>query len=87
MQKSQLTLEKLERLAVARLQHTVNELQIQVDQDRTLLPPVRKIFHCVCDETALTAGIPDLKRFVSDKSITMVVPLSGKWRPSLECFA
>lgn len=74
---SSLTLDKLERLAVARLQHTVNELQTQVDKDRTALQPVRKIFHCVCDETALTANIPDLKRFVAEKSITMIVPFSA----------
>lgn len=75
------SLDKLERLAVARLQHHVNELQIQVDNDRTLKPPVRKVLQCVCDETALTASIPDLKRFIADKSITMLVPLSGKFPP------
>lgn len=75
---SKLTLEKLERLAVARLQHTVNELQSQVDLDRTLCPPSRKLFHCVCDDTALTASISDLKRFVADKSIRMIVPFAGK---------
>lgn len=78
VQASQLTLEKLERLAVARLQHTVNELQTQVDLDRTLLPPTRKIFFCVCDETALTANIPELKRFVADKTINMIVPFSSE---------
>ncbi|KAI5858364.1 hypothetical protein BZA05DRAFT_1155 [Tricharina praecox] len=66
----------LERLAVARLQHTVNELQTQVDQDRTLVAPTRKALYCVCDDTALTANIPELKRFVADKSITMIVPFA-----------
>lgn len=70
--------EKLERLAVARLQHTVNELQTQVDQDRTLVPPTRNIFHCICDDSALTASIGDLKRFIADKTITMVVPFTCK---------
>jgi hypothetical protein len=84
---SQLTLEKLERLAVARLQHTVNELQTQVDKDRTALPPTRKVFHCICDDTALTASIPELKGFIADKTITMIVPFSGVTPPSLRSYS
>ena len=79
-------LDKLERLAVARLQHHVNELQLQVDNDLSLKPPVRKTLQCVCDETALTASIPDLKRFIAERSITMLVPLSGKFSFAFESF-
>ncbi|KAI5803792.1 hypothetical protein EDC01DRAFT_716145 [Geopyxis carbonaria] len=64
-------------MALARLQHHVDQLQTKVNHDRLLKPPVRRIFHCVCDETALTASIPELKRMVTDKSITMLVPLSA----------
>lgn len=67
----------LERLAVARLTHTVNELQIQVENDRKITPPRRKIYHCITDQTALTASIPELKRWISDGGMTMRVPLSA----------
>jgi hypothetical protein len=69
---------QLERLAVARLQHTVNELQIKVENDRNLQPPVRNIFHCVVDESSLTAHIPEFKHWVGEASIKMIVPLAGK---------
>ncbi|PWW73045.1 hypothetical protein C7212DRAFT_354179 [Tuber magnatum] len=64
----------LERFAVARLQYTVNELQTKVDHDRNLVPPVRKIFHCVADESVLTSRIAGFKTWVSEGFITLAVP-------------
>lgn len=64
----------LERFAVARLQYTVNELQTQVDHDRNLVPPVRKVFHCVADESVLTVKIAGFKTWVSEGFITLAVP-------------
>ncbi|CAZ82282.1 unnamed protein product [Tuber melanosporum] len=64
----------LERFAVARLQYTVNELRTQVDHDRNLTPPVRKVFHCVADESVLTVKIAGFKTWVSEGFITLAVP-------------
>ncbi|RPA97382.1 hypothetical protein L873DRAFT_1130491 [Choiromyces venosus 120613-1] len=64
----------LERFAVARLQYTVNELQTQVDHDRNLIPPVRKVFHCIADESVLTVKIAGFKTWVSEGFITLAVP-------------
>ncbi|KAH0610301.1 uncharacterized protein H6S33_011828 [Morchella sextelata] len=64
-----------ERLAVARLQYTVNELQTKVDFDRRLAPPVRKVYHCVTDDSALVQSIGDFKRWTGEGIISMLVPL------------
>ena len=63
---------------MARLRHEVGELESQVAQDRKLIPPSRKIFHCVVDDTALTSAIPEFKRWIQDGAVVMTVPLSSK---------
>lgn len=35
----------------------------------------RKVFHCVVDDTALTANIGDIKKWTSQGAITLIVPL------------
>lgn len=74
----------------------MNELQLQVDDHGHGLSqkrePRRKIFHCVVDATALTAGIGELKRLVGERtgakegggkpvppSVRMIVPLGSKF--------
>lgn len=64
-----------ERLAVARLQYAVNELQTKVDFDRRLAPPVRKVYHCVTDDSALVQSIGDFKRWTGEGLVSMLVPL------------
>ncbi|RPB21601.1 hypothetical protein L211DRAFT_851318 [Terfezia boudieri ATCC MYA-4762] len=63
------------KLAMARLRHEVGELESQVAQDRKLIPPSRKVFHCVVDDTALTSAIAEFKRWIQDGAVVVTVPL------------
>ena len=51
-------------------------------ESRTICPSVmsagRKIFHCAVDETALTTNISEIKKWTTNGSITLVVPLYSK---------
>ncbi|KAI5808530.1 hypothetical protein DFH27DRAFT_229444 [Peziza echinospora] len=64
------------RLAMARLRHQVDELQSQVENDRKLAPPTRKVYHCVADDSAFTVGIAEIKRWVVDGAVEITVPLA-----------
>ncbi|KAL7274767.1 hypothetical protein RUND412_002321 [Rhizina undulata] len=66
---------QFEKLAVARLKYNVSELKIRVDHDRALQPPSRKVYNCITDDSALTESIGDLKRWINDGFLTMLVPL------------
>lgn len=72
---------QFERLAVARLQYTVNELQTKVDYDRRLSAPVRKFFHCVTDDSALVQSIADFKKWTGEGAVSMTVPLCSASPP------
>lgn len=63
------------KLAMARLRHEVVQLESQVAQDRKLIPPSRKVFHCVVDDTALTSAIAEFKRWIQDGAVVVTVPL------------
>ncbi|KAF8422520.1 hypothetical protein EV426DRAFT_172793 [Tirmania nivea] len=63
------------KFALARLRHEVGELESQVAQDRKLIPPSRKVFHCVVDDTALTSAIAEFKRWIQDGAVVVTVPL------------
>ncbi|BCR91802.1 uncharacterized protein ACHE_70645S [Aspergillus chevalieri] len=39
------------------------------------MPTGRKVFHCAVDETALTTNISEIKKWTTNGSITLVVPL------------
>ena len=38
----------------------------------------RKVFHCAVDETALTTNISEIKKWTTNGSITLIVPLYSK---------
>lgn len=38
----------------------------------------RKIFHCAVDETALTTNISEIKKWTTNGSINLIVPLYSK---------
>lgn len=43
------------------------------------MPPTgRKVFHCAVDETALTTNISEIKKWTTNGSITLIVPLYSK---------
>lgn len=42
------------------------------------MPPGRKVFHCAVDETALTTNISEIKKWTTNGSITLIVPLYSK---------
>lgn len=67
-----------QRLAIARLKYRVNEMETRVEHDRRLLPPIKKVFDCVVDDTALCNGLPQLKRWVSKGSINVTIPFSSE---------
>ncbi|KAK6538569.1 hypothetical protein TWF694_010148 [Orbilia ellipsospora] len=68
----------LQKLAVARLKHTVSELEDQVEFDRRNNPlpaPKPTTLHLVPDASALTTSITDIKAYVSEESAKVTVPL------------
>ncbi|KAF3938878.1 hypothetical protein ABW19_dt0208946 [Dactylella cylindrospora] len=68
----------LQKLAVARLKHTVSELEDQVEFDRRnnpIPPPKPTTLHLVPDASALTTSITELKGYVTEESAKVTVPL------------
>ncbi|KAK6512556.1 hypothetical protein TWF481_001441 [Arthrobotrys musiformis] len=68
----------LQKLAVARLKHTVSELEDQVEFDRRnnpIPPPKPTTLHLVPDSSALTTSITDIKAYVAEESAKVTVPL------------
>ncbi|KAF3286189.1 hypothetical protein TWF970_009738 [Orbilia oligospora] len=68
----------LQKLAVARLKHTVSELEDQVEFDRRnnpIPPPKPTTLHLVPDCSALTTSITDIKAYVAEESAKVTVPL------------
>lgn len=63
---------------MARLRHEVGELEYQVAQDRKQVPPSRRVFHCVVDDTALTSAIVEFKRWIQDGAVVVTVPFCSK---------
>lgn len=49
----------------------------------TVMPTGRKVFHCAVDETALTTNISEIKKWTTNGSITLVVPLYSKLKVPL----
>lgn len=39
----------------------------------------RKVFHCAVDETALTTNISEIKKWIANGAITLVVPLYSRF--------
>ncbi|RVD86183.1 uncharacterized protein DFL_004472 [Arthrobotrys flagrans] len=71
-------LDLLQKLAVARLKHTVSELEDQVEFDRRnnpTPPPKPTTLHLVPDCSALTTSITDIKAYVAEESAKVTVPL------------
>ncbi|KAK6527251.1 hypothetical protein TWF281_010439 [Arthrobotrys megalospora] len=68
----------LQKLAVARLKHTVSELEDQVEFDRRnnpIPPPKPTTLHLVPDCSALTTSITEIKAYVAEESAKVTVPL------------
>ncbi|KAF3918279.1 hypothetical protein ABW21_db0203284 [Orbilia brochopaga] len=68
----------LQKLALARLKHTVSELEDQVEFDRRnnpSPPPRPTTLHLVPDASALTTSITEIKAFVAEESAKVTVPL------------
>ncbi|KAK6349339.1 hypothetical protein TWF730_010087 [Orbilia blumenaviensis] len=68
----------LQKLAVARLKHTVSELEDQVEFDRRnspIPPPKPTTLHLVPDCSALTTSITEIKGYVAEESAKVTVPL------------
>ncbi|KAF3909216.1 hypothetical protein ABW20_dc0102922 [Dactylellina cionopaga] len=68
----------LQKLAVARLKHTVSELEDQVEFDRRnnpIPPPKPTTLHLVPDASALTTSITELKAYVAEESAKVTVPV------------
>ncbi|KAK6347277.1 hypothetical protein TWF696_007349 [Orbilia brochopaga] len=71
-------LDLLQKLAVARLKHTVSELEDQVEFDRRnnpVPPPKPTTLHLVPDASALTTSITEIKAYVAEDSAKVTVPL------------
>ncbi|EPS42104.1 hypothetical protein H072_3928 [Dactylellina haptotyla CBS 200.50] len=69
---------QLQKLAVARLKHTVSELEDQVEFDRRNNPipaPKPTTLHLVPDASALTTSITEIKAYVAEDSAKVTVPL------------
>ncbi|KAJ6256804.1 hypothetical protein Dda_8672 [Drechslerella dactyloides] len=63
---------------VARLKHTVSELEDQVEFDRRnnpIPPPKPTTLHLVPDASALTTSITEIKAYVAEDSAKVTVPL------------
>lgn len=43
----------------------------------------RKVFHCAVDETALTTNISEIKKWIANGAITLIVPLYSEYRTYL----
>lgn len=72
-------LAQAQRLAIARLKHRVNEMETQVEYDRRLQPPIKKVFDCIVDDTALIAALQEIRRWVSKGGIEITIPIASKF--------
>ena len=59
---------------------TLPETRLYQMHPKSTMSVGRKVFHCVVDDTALTANVGEIKKWTSQGAITLIVPLYSMCR-------